>query len=748
MKLLVGRRFEDPEVQKELARQPYSAVQMAHGGVGIKVLYNDEEIVMAAEHLMAILLVKAQLISSNAAGGVALADSVVAVPHWFTDSQRRGILQACEIAQLNCLKVANESTCIGLGYGIFKSAKKLFSETEPTRIMFIDIGYTGYCVSIVSYIQEHMTVLSTVCDREVSGRDFDDVIIEFLAESFQKKTGIDVRKNRKAVLKLQAAAEKAKKTLSPTGVMEASVSVECLAEDRDLNVILSRDEFEARAKGLVARLRLPIERALREANITREQLSEVEIVGGSTRISVVKKTLGEILGLDHSAMNFGLKTTMNSDEAVARGAALQAAMLSSRMKVKPFHIIDRLAYGIQAHFESSGGTAGDDGEMEVKGSSVALYSRGDELPHKPRRITFRNKTTDFSITLTYDGDAAALLPPGESTFIGKFTVHIPEGSPAGDVRVTFNIDKHGLVYLQSAQLMVECTPEEIAAEIKAEEKAGENKESKEESKEEKKRYRKIDLNSTAAHHALTAAQVKESLEREAAMAFEDKLIIETADKRNELESYIYSMRDKLDGTLKEFATSGDKDKLKALMTAAEDWLYGDGFEATKGEYSRKIEELRAVGDPVEERLAQHNNRPNAVEALRKQMDLCKAFAANYEEAYAHIEEEDRDKLRKEVQSVEAWLFDMLGKQGDLPLSAPPVLTCENINAKRNALFNVYSPIKNKPKPPPPAPPAPTAPPAPEKAEQKPAEAKEKEGKPDDVPMEQAKGGPESEAEAK
>jgi heat shock protein 4 len=190
------------------------------------------------------ILVKAKSISANDI--VNIADCVLAVPNWYTDSQRRGILNACEIAQLNCLKVANESTMIALSYGIFKSAKKLFSESDPLHYMFIDLGYTGYSVSIVDFIQEKMSVRSTVNDRFLGGRDFDDVIIEFMCESFQKKTGMNVRGNKKANVKLQAAAEKAKKTLSPNGVTEAIISVECLAEEKDLTLVLTKDEFELR----------------------------------------------------------------------------------------------------------------------------------------------------------------------------------------------------------------------------------------------------------------------------------------------------------------------------------------------------------------------------------------------------------------------------------------------------------------------------------------------------------------------
>ena len=219
--------------------------------------------------------------------------------------------------------MADESTLIALSYGIFKSAKKLFSETEPVHIMFIDLGFTGYSVSIVDFMQENMRVLATVNERTVGGRDFDDIIIEYLSESFQKKTGIDVRGNFKAWLKLQVAAEKAKKTLSPAGVNEAAVSVECLADDKDLSVVLTRDELEKRCAPLIAKLEAPVLKCLEEAGLQRGDISEVEIVGGTTRVNVVKRRLGEVLGLDPHAMNFGLKTTMNSDEAVARGGALQ-----------------------------------------------------------------------------------------------------------------------------------------------------------------------------------------------------------------------------------------------------------------------------------------------------------------------------------------------------------------------------------------------------------------------------------------
>jgi len=574
-----------------------------------------------------------------------------------------------------------------------------------------------------------MKVRTTVCERGVSGRLFDDIIIEFLAETFQKKTGKDVRKNIKAVLKLQAAAEKAKKTLSPAGVNEVNISVECLADDIDLNALLTRKEFEDRAADLVGRLRAPVEKALQEAGLTAAQLAEIEIVGGTSRVNIIKRTLGEILQLDPSALNYGLKTTMNADEASARGGALQCAMLSSRVKVKPFNIVDRLPYGIVASFEGAA-AEGEGSASEGKVTSVSMYSRNDEVPHKPRRLTFRNKTADFTITLSYDDAAAAILPEGESRFLSRFTIVIPPAiastAGAGDVRVTWNLDKHGFVYVQSAQLMEEIpyTAEELEAAA-----ASEGKEAKEgETKIDptKKRFKKTDLQVVVETPGLSPAEVKAALELEAQMAFEDKLITETADKRNELESYIYSMRDKLDGLLAKYGSAAEKEQLKGLLTVAEDWLYGDGFDSTKQQYTREIEKLRAVGDLLEKRLSEAEARPAAIEGLKKQLELCKSFASKYGEDYAHIQEEDRDALRKEVRNTEDWMYDQISQQGSLPAHVEPLLTTDTINVKRNALFKFSNPIMTKPKPKAETPVTP--PPA--------TESKDSE------PMDQAKGGPE------
>lgn len=732
MKLLCGRHFDEPAVQAEIKRAPFQCVKMPHGGVGITVEYDNEPKNILVEHVLAVLLKRANEIVKNVNNGVSIGDAVLPVPYWFTDLQRRSYMSACEIAQVHCLKVVNEPTSIALGYGIYKSAKGMFSATEPTNVMFIDLGYSGYCVSIVTYIPESMKVLSVICDPDFGGRNVDDIIVEILAQKFQTSTKLDVRENKKAMLKLYAAAEKAKKTLSPHGVTEASVSVECLAEERDLSCLLKRDELEEALGPLVSRLKKPLDDCIAESGLTLEQISEVEIVGGSTRIALIKKTIAEILKLDLSAMNYGLKSTMNADEAVVRGGALQCAIESSRVKVKPFNIVDRVAYSMMASFDNQG----DDDAVEI-------YSRGDEFPRKPKRLTFRRKDTqDFTVHITYADSAYTHLPAGTRKDIADFTIKMPNPYPIEpgmaendanephDVRVTFNLDKNGCIYISKAELMIELAPEPVKEESKEETKTEETKNSTEEGKGEEsaaaaegtlssgepakpRKFKKIDLVvETVVPGNLSRDQIKEALEIEASMAFEDQLIRETNDRRNDLESYIYAMRTKLDGSLKDYGSPVDIDTLKKQIDDAEEWLYGDeGYDATKNQYVKKLDELQVLGKQMESRLWEENHRPEAIEHMKTHISRCREFVKLFDEAHEHITDEDRDAIRKDCDDAEGWMFEMLGKQADLYKFNNPVLTVAAIQAKRQTLFTKTNPIMSKPKPKPKPAPTPTPPPA-------------------------------------
>ena len=401
---------------------------------------------------------------------------------------------------------------------------------------------------------------------------------------------------------------------------------------------------------------------------------------------------------------------MNSDEAVARGASLQCAMESSRIKVKPFNIIDKVQYPIAVQYEADEEESKEGGATAGGMTSIEIYSKGDDLPRKPRRLTFRNKTGSFTVHTSYGENSE--LPEGQDRHIAAHFIKIPEQymNEPHDVRVTFTMDKHGCVVISSTQLMEELPPapvEEKKEEEKkeeSEEKKDDGEEKKEESEEKKeepaakRRFKKIDLEVETTSFGLTQQQLKDTLETEAAMANEDRIIIETSDRRNELESYVYAMRDKLDGNLKDFVTNSEKIQFQESIQNAENWLYEDGFDSTKSLYIKKLDELKAHGNPIERRKWENEHRGENCDGIQKQIDFCKNFATQDTEATAHITPEEKGQVMAKAEEVEKWLHEMKDKQAELNLYNDPVLTCELIQAKSKDLQSSTRSVITKPKP--------------------------------------------------
>ncbi|CAN0193287.1 unnamed protein product, partial [Discosporangium mesarthrocarpum] len=290
---------------------------------------------------------KLAAIAKSSNSDIDVADVVLAIPGWYTDAMRRAMVDACKVGGINCLRLMHEHTATALAYGIYKSAKGLFHSTEPEHVLFLDLGHSTFSASVVKFVQGSLTVKSASFDRSLGGRDMDWAIVLKMAAEFKAKTGKDPMTEPKAVLKLMDAAEKAKKNLSPLGVKDTNINVEFLVDETDYSGRLTREEFEGLIKPLVERMEAPVVQALREAGVAKEKLSAVEIVGGATRVPMVKAFLSDLLGRDKNVINFGLSCTLNADESVARGCALQCAMLSSRFKVKEFAIVEAVPYPIR-----------------------------------------------------------------------------------------------------------------------------------------------------------------------------------------------------------------------------------------------------------------------------------------------------------------------------------------------------------------------------------------------------------------
>jgi len=667
-------------------------------------------------------------------------DWVISVPGYYTDAQKRAFLTGCQIAGVNGVqRLIHDTTATALAYGIFKDIKKVFSKDNPTHVMFIDMGATSYSVCIASFEPGKLIVKSAQHDPDLGGREFDRVIADWIAHEFETKykgklSGKPMERPKTAI-KILAAAEKAKKTLSPAGVKEARINLECLMDDLDFTCALKAPDYAKMCEPLIARLAPPIERCLAEAKIKASDLESVEIVGGATRVGTVKKVLAGILGLDVNATNCGLSTTMNADEAVCRGAALQSAILSPRFKVLPYEIVEYQPYPVKIAWDEDVSSGEKQEGLEVDGeaegsnmptNSVVMFERGSNFP-SVRRVTLR-RSGEFTVSASYDGGAlAAGLPETTSREIATFKVKAPAGAES-KIRVNVKQDIHGSTTLSSAQ-MVEEIEEEVPVPAPAESK-GEAKEGEEAKKEEppktekKKKIKKTNLQfSISRPIEFSQSEIDKAFEIEVAMSNADRLVRETSDMRNSLESYIYDMRDKItmESQLAPYCSEEEKSTFSSKLESFENWLYEEGFDATKAVYADKLAELKKMGDPIVFRQREASARPNAIAVLQKNAEKYKNWfnTTVNEDKYAHITDEEKAKAHGKCDEVTAWMYDALDKQGSLSSSDNPAVTVDQIYAKSKELSDTVSPIMNKPVPKPKK--------EEKKPEEKPAEAPKADG---------------------
>jgi len=726
IKRLVGLSYTDPRAQEEMKNIAYKCVPYPHpgdgpDGIAVSVTLGGEQKILPIEavagmmvkHMGSVVAAKVAAESQRELSECSPRDWVVAIPGYYTDAQRRAFLAGCEMAGVKGVqRLMNEGTATALAYGIFKDIRKEFTKERSTHVMFVDMGATTYTVSIVDFLPGKLVVKSAQYDPDLGGRDFDRTIAEWIATKFEEKykgkLSGSPKNNVKVMLKLTAAAEKAKKTLSPAGVKEARINLECIMDDLDFGVSLKATEYEAMCKPLLARLAGPVERALAEAGLKSSDLSSVEIVGGATRVASVKQTLAGILGLNARAVNNGLSTTMNADEAVARGCALQSAILSPRFKVLPYEVIEYQPFPIKIEWDGTheaGMEVDADEQNPTPTNSVVMFERGCNFPIV-RRVTLRRSGT-FSVDAMYDDSADQYqFPNGTSKGIACFHIKAPADTDC-KIRVNVKQDIHGSLTLSSAQMVeeiIEEAPAEEGVEAKTNEGSGEAKIAVDDKPKEKKtKLKKTNLEFSIIRPLdWTNTEIQKEAEVEVAMANADRVVRETSDARNELESYIYDKRDKIisESQLAPFCTEAEKTALSSMLENVENWLYEDGFDAMKSVYIKKLEDLKKYGNPIENRQYEAKNRPSAMKMLQNTLEKYTSWlnTSSGDENYAHITDEERSTCSEKIDKANAWMYDMLDKQGGLAANVDPVVTVEAIHATNKEVNDVVSPIKHKPKP--------------------------------------------------
>ncbi|KAF9559062.1 adenyl-nucleotide exchange factor sse1 [Mortierella alpina] len=685
LKRIIGRTYADKEIQ-EIEKQYLTAPLVdINGQLGVKVNYQGQETTFTTLQVFAMYLTKMKEIAA-AETKMPVSDCVIAIPAWFTDVQRRAVLDAADVAGLNVLRLINDSTATALGYGITKTD---LPEDKARNVCFVDVGHSTYTVSIVSFIKGQLTVKSRAFDRHFGGRDFDRMLVDHFAAEFKTKYNIDVKSNGKAMIRLMAGCEKLKKVLSANA--QAPLNIESIMEDRDVASMMKRAEFEELAQDLISRVEAPLQKALDEAGLTIEEIDAVEIVGGSTRIPALKERIQAFFKKD-------LSSTLNQDEAVARGAALQCAMLSPTFKVRDFTVQDITNYPIKVTWEKT---------PEEDETELVVFNKNNSIPSTKILTFYRSQPFDLEAQYAEPEN----IPAGINPWIARFTVKGVEplnGEPAC-VKVKARVNIHGVLTVESAYVVEEVIKEELIEESKAADatpvaEGAEGAEGAEAAPEApltrkvKKLVKKGDLPVVSATSTLDRAVATELREKEMEMIASDKLVVDTEMAKNALEEYIYDTRSKVDGVYRDFVNPADKEKFVQDLNDAENWLYDEGDETTKSVYAAKLAELHVVGKPVVERYREVEARANASRELRESINQLMSQATSTEEKYAHIPEDEKNSIVEKCSKAQTWIENKEERQSMLKKFETPAISSAEIRKQRDDIVYFATPILNKPKP--------------------------------------------------